>query len=331
MPTAKIVSLVAEAAALGAGILNISGGEPLLHPDLKRIMRFAGNKMALRLTTNGTLIDDGWAGFLASLRPQIQISLDGPDASTHDAIRGPGSFVLALRAVGRLQKAGLGERLILSATMQGDNILRLGEIIALARRLGVPSLRFLPLRRQGRAARNWRRVGAALPVSAYEKFYDEVRSLIDRSGTGPRLSVSCGLSGFVPYRGEWAEEDGFWCFVGTTLAVAADGNAFPCVLLMRDDFLLGNAYRKSLAGILRSKPMARICGVLANRRKDIPRCAACLWNNFCQAGCMGMALDHKGTVMDTDRFCAYRKKIYGAAFRKIIRHTASQGADHAAD
>lgn len=322
LPVAKALDLVSESASLGSRLLILSGGEPLLHPGLKRIMRAASRKMEVQLATNGTLIDDAWADFLAALRPEIQISLDGPDAPTHDAVRGRGAFSAAMAAINRLAKRGLAGKLILSTAMQSDNLDRLDDVIALAERLGVAKLRFLPLRRGGRARRNWARVGSRLDREAYERFYDRVLAYNGRRLPSPRLDVSCGLSGYVPYRENWPGEGDFWCFVGTTLAIAADGNAYPCVLMMEPELLLGNIHRQSLDRLMRGRPMARACRLLAERRQAISRCAACAWGNLCQAGCMGNALDQKGTVLAVDRFCGYRRKLYRAAFEKVIRHAS---------
>jgi len=61
-----------------------------------------------------------------------------------------------------------------------------------------------------------------------------------------------------------------------------------------------------------------VCRALAERRSKIQECAACTWRNLCQAGCMGLALDNKGTIWDTDDFCDYRKRAYKEAFDKIL-------------
>ena len=65
--------------------------------------------------------------------------------------------------------------------------------------------------------------------------------------------------------------------------------------------------------------MADVCLALVERRQKIEKCAACTWRNLCQAGCMGQALDNKGTIWDTDDFCDYRKRAYKEAFDRILR------------
>ena len=79
------------------------GGEPTLMglPFFQRVVEFqkkhgaAGARVANGLQTNGTLIDDAFAAFLAEYRFLVGVSLDGP-AVIHDAERcyadGQGSY-----------------------------------------------------------------------------------------------------------------------------------------------------------------------------------------------------------------------------------------------
>ena len=70
------------------GQINLTGGEPLLHPDFM-FLAAEIRKRGLRLgiLTNGTLITDEIAGQLASLHPVfVQVRLDGP-RRIHDEIR----------------------------------------------------------------------------------------------------------------------------------------------------------------------------------------------------------------------------------------------------
>ncbi len=87
---------------------------------------------------------------------------------------------------------------------------------------------------------------------------------------------------------------------------------------MRDALRLGNAHRGRLSGFMNSDGMAGVCRVLSERRIGIEQCSTCPWRNFCQGGCMGMALDRNDTVWSTDPFCGYLKKAYRKAFEAIL-------------
>jgi Fe-coproporphyrin III synthase len=321
LSTVVVKKMIDEAAELGGESVTFSGGEPLLHPQIKDLFRHASRKMSVSLLTNGTLIDREWALYLSSLRDvRVQISLDGPRREVHDFVRGKGAFDRTLKAIELLQNAGLGDRIVISTTIMKNNIHGLGDIMGLAENLGVPLVRFLPLRRKGRAVECWEELGAGLSVADYEAFFDEALSSVE--GKTGSVRVSCGLSGFLLNASEDVAPDGFWCPVGRKLVVDAKGDVFPCVLMMSDGFLLGNVYQDTLPHIMASEKVLTLCKALAERRARIETCSPCLWRNFCQAGCMGEALDEKGTIWDTDPFCSYRKKAYGRACDRLLARPA---------
>lgn len=73
--------------------IGISGGEPLLHPGFKDIIRFLGGRFAYSVNTNGILLDDELIENLIKYKvTNISISIDG-FANIHDITRKcPGLF-----------------------------------------------------------------------------------------------------------------------------------------------------------------------------------------------------------------------------------------------
>jgi mycofactocin biosynthetic radical S-adenosylmethionine protein MftC len=318
LPTSQVLRLVDELRDAGGNRVTLSGGEPLLHPDIRGILRYAAARAQVQLLSNGTRLDRDWVAFLAQeVNPDIQLSLDGSRAEIHDRIRGPGSFAATLKAVGLLQEAGLGGQITLAATIMRPNLKDLPEIMRLAQALGVAQVRFLPVRRVGRAKQGWEAIGG-LKVEEYEEFFDYAAGL--RGGNRPTLEVNCGLSGFLLEMPGTCAGNDTWCPVGRSLIVDVWGQTYPCVLMMRDEFKLGNVFEQSLAGMMQSASMARTVKSLTARRLQLGACAACSWRNLCQGGCMGQALDETGTIWNTDRFCPYRQKAYQRAFDRILEN-----------
>ncbi|MBC2717232.1 MAG: radical SAM protein [Desulfobacteraceae bacterium] len=316
LPATIVLKLIDELANNGGQTVTLSGGEPLLHPAIKKILKYAAPKVGIRLLSNGTLIDKEWAAFLADMDIFIQISVDGSQKEIHDLIRGEGSFENTLRGVECLQEAGLGERINFSTTVMNQNIHDLKEIISLAKGFKVPLVRFLPLHRMGRAKKEWDSIGSGITISDYEQFYQYTSEL--RAEWRSSIEISCGLSGFLLKIPEAFSEDDIWCPLGKQLVVGANGDTFPCDLMMSDEFKVGNIFHDSLTKMIQSDKMKMLCQALSDRRVKIKKCAACNWRNLCQAGCMGQALEHKRTLWDTDDFCDYRKRVYEEAFDKIL-------------
>ena len=317
LPPDAVRRMIDEIVDLNGESITFSGGEPLLHRDIKGLLTYASAKLRIQVLSNGTLIDDEWASFLAGLgNVRVQISIDGSGEKIHDSIRGDGAFLKAITAIERLQRAGLGDRITLSATVMKQNIRDLLDIIGLAERLSVPVTRFLPLRKTGRAERQWNDIGKDLCREDYEAFLDAAQKLWESKKTSTH--VSCGLSGYLLSIPENISSDNIWCPVGKKLVIAANGDVFPCGLMMTDEFKMGNVFHQTLGTIMESDIMCQTCKTLAERKTTIPECASCPWKNFCQAGCMGQALIEKGTLGDTDGFCGYRKELYAKAFEKLM-------------
>ena len=186
------------------------------------------------------------------------------------------------------------------------------RIITIAEGLGIPLVRFLPLRSKGRAAEKGDHAGEKMD---YEGFFEAIHEL--RKNKSVQIELSCGLSGFLLALPDEREDD-IWCPVGRMLVVDATGGVYPCVLMMEEAFRLGSIHESSLRELIGSERMADLCRTLSRRKTEIDDCAPCTWRGLCQGGCMGQALDHKSTIWAVDDFCGYRKKSYERAFNSIL-------------
>jgi len=108
---ALVEKTLVQGKPLGLSSFKITGGEPLLHPSIRRILSFLSDEgMRLTMETNGTLIDQDMADFLASCKNLgfMSVSLDGADAPTHEKLRGvEGSFDKAVSGIRYLVAAGI--------------------------------------------------------------------------------------------------------------------------------------------------------------------------------------------------------------------------------
>jgi len=85
----------------------LQGGEPFVRDDFKELVEgIVRNHMRFSILSNGTLITDDAAAFLASTGRcnSVQISIDGSVDTTHDAFRGKGNFHRAVSGLKSLMK-----------------------------------------------------------------------------------------------------------------------------------------------------------------------------------------------------------------------------------
>ena len=123
----------------GTLFLLLTGGEPLLYPEFRRVyLGLQELGMVLTINTNGTLIDEEWADFLGTHRPRrINITLYGGSREAYGSLcHYPEGFERVTRAVRLLRERGVDVKLggSLTRANQGE----LEQIPLVAQQLEVP-------------------------------------------------------------------------------------------------------------------------------------------------------------------------------------------------
>jgi heme d1 biosynthesis radical SAM protein NirJ len=150
LSTPQVYTVMDDLKAFHVPVLILSGGEPLLRPDLFEIAaRAKAMKFYVGLSTNGTLIDAALAARIhAAGFDYVGISLDGIGA-THDKFRRlNGAFDKSLAAVRLLQR--LGTKVGLRFTMTELNAHDLPNLLQLMRAENVDKFYFSHLNYAGR-------------------------------------------------------------------------------------------------------------------------------------------------------------------------------------
>lgn len=154
LDTGQVFRVLDDLRAYGVSVLILSGGEPLLRPDLFPIAaRAKGLGFYVGLSTNGTLIGPGnLEGIVDARFDYVGISLDGL-RDTHDRIRRrAGAFDAALRGLRLCRDAGL--KVGLRFTLTRDNAPELPDVLRLMGDEGIDKLYLSHLNYAGRGYRN---------------------------------------------------------------------------------------------------------------------------------------------------------------------------------
>ena len=182
LTTAECFGVIDELQAMQVFYVNIGGGEPTVRRDFWEILDYAtAHDVGVKFSTNGSRITEQAAARVAANDYlDVQISLDGASAAVNDAIRGPGSFDTAIRALERLAEAGAPSFKI-SVVITRENMDQLDDFEALADHFGA-QLRLTRLRPSGRGADVWDRLH---PTSSQQRqLYDWLVERGDKVLTG---------------------------------------------------------------------------------------------------------------------------------------------------
>ena len=103
----QIAEILRVAQSFGIRSVKFTGGEPLLRPDLARIIRSVPPGMEASLTTNGTLLADRAQELKDAGLKRVNISLDTLDPERYERIAGKPMLGEALDGIDAALKAGL--------------------------------------------------------------------------------------------------------------------------------------------------------------------------------------------------------------------------------
>jgi radical SAM protein len=135
LTTAEALALVAQLGELDPGVLVLTGGDPFKRPDLDGLIAAAvtrGLRVAIAPSVTPLLVAARLRRLAALGVCRVALSLDGPDAATHDRMRGmPGSFDATSGAIAGVREAGLPLQLNTSLTRETvERLPRTAELVA---------------------------------------------------------------------------------------------------------------------------------------------------------------------------------------------------------
>ena len=303
MSTAEVTALLDDIAALGdETMVVLTGGEPLLRPDIEAIARHgAALGLMVVLGSNGTALDGGRvAALLGAGVRGVGISLDSLDPAYHDGFRGrPGAWEKAMAGIDACRQGGLGFQIHFSATE--ENAAELDDMIAFARSSGALVLNVFFLVCTGRGERF-----SGISVETYDRVLERVteaahdeEGLLVRAKCAPhfrRLAIELDPAwAITPMHGY--EAGG--CLAGSRYCrVTPEGEVTPCPYIEEP---AGSLRETSFAEIWRSSELfARL------RQPELGgRCGICEYRRVC-GGCRARPAARDGDLMGEDFLCGYQ-------------------------
>jgi mycofactocin radical SAM maturase len=278
LTTAQCKAVIDELEAMQVFYVNIGGGEPTVRPDFWELLDYAtAHHVGVKFSTNGIKITAPAAARLAaSDYVDVQISLDGATAEVNDAVRGPGSYATALRAMGNLRAAGMRDFKI-SVVVTRENVSQLDDFKAIADAHGA-QLRITRLRPSGRGADVWSQLHPT--AEQQRELYDWLVAHGEKVLTGDSFFH---LSAYGD--GPGAALPGLnLCGAGRVVCLIDPvGDVYACPFAIHDAFKAGN-----VTGAGGFAAVWRTSDLFADLRRPQTggACASCSAFDSCRGGCM---------------------------------------------
>ena len=297
-------SIIKQARPLGLRGVKLTGGEPLLHPGIEKILEeVRSQELSLTIETNGVLLTEQLAGTIRNSSPRVfvSVSIDGADPDTHDWIRGvPGAFEAAVRGAGHLVEAGIRTQMIMAVMRRNRD--QMEPVVRLAERIGVQSVKFNPVQPTARGD-SMHEAMETLPI---EELIDLGKWVQDELFLRTRLRlIFCQPMAFRSLSRMFGENgDGCAvCDILGILGVLADGSYSLCGIGETvPDLVFGHAGRHRLENVWRDTP------VLNELRDGLPEslegvCSECVMKALCKGSCIAQNYYMSGRLTAPFWYC----------------------------
>ncbi len=301
-------SIIDQAKPLGLAGIKLTGGEPLLHPEIERILEIIQKKeVCLTLETNGVLCTEEMAQKIARCKHTfISVSLDGVDAETHEWLRGvKGCFEEALNGIRNLVQAGLRPQLIM--TLMRRNKDQLERMVRTAERLAAGSVKFNILQPTARGETMHDR-GETLTI---EELLEIGRWVETNLSASTNLPIHYDLPAAFRSLGKIFGQNGDGCSVCGILGilgVLSDGSYALCGIGETvPELVFGHAAKDRLEDVWNNTPVLwEIREGLPDRLQGI--CADCFMKSFCLGDCLAQNFYSSRNLWAPFWFCEEARK-----------------------
>ena len=265
------------------------GGEPTLHPDLPfAIQRAKDLGYFVTVDSNGYLFH----GFLAKTTPDLvdylSFSLDGPDSTVNDPLRGAGVFATC---VDNLKRAvAIGFRVSVIYTVSSRNIHHLARMVPLLDDLGVKKFFIQVIGLRG---------SSAIPGKGGESMQVSREQWLDIVPVAAREGVARGIHVTYP-KVFLGPEEIFECAgrVAENYFIFPNGRVYQCPLC--EDYPI-NSYRIDNNRLVKNE------GLLEDRFFQLDIAEGCVMNKLLQPDTIDY--DEKGRPTHRISCCLLKQEI----------------------
>ena len=299
-----------DIASYASPVVVLSGGEPLLRPDIFDIAKYGGGKgLRMCLATNGTLVTEAIADKIkeADIK-MVSMSLDGSTAAVHDNFRNvPGAFDGTLNAMRIFREKGI--KFLINSSFTKRNQEEIPKLYKLAKELGATAWYMFMIVPTGRGEEIMNELISKEDYEELLKWHYEIEKKEDEMLIRP----TCAPSYYrVVLQQKKEQGDDYQrrtlqfstggskgCLAGQLIVlIDVDGEVLPCSYF---PVAAGNIRKQSFKDIWENSKLFKD---LRDFKAYKGRCGACEYVEVC-GGCRARAYAITGDYMDEEPFCSH--------------------------
>lgn len=270
----KAKSIIDELKSMGCLYLILSGGEIFMREDFFDIASYARRQdFALRLMTNGTLINESVGKDIASLHPlTVEMSIYAANKDLHDAITSvAGSFDKTIKAIELLRRIGI--KVVVKFLIMKDNVGEFSAVKSLAEEIGADF------------------VFDYCVVSKNDNSSSPLEYRLDRRGIKDFL-----IANHIVLNEKEAGDYTLLCSAGlNNIFITPYLDVYPCIGL---NLKAGNLRKQTLREIWASRGLSFVRNI---KFSELYKCKNCSSRQFCYR-CAGIALVEDGDIFGPSNF-----------------------------
>ena len=253
--------------------LFFTGGEPLAHPSIYKLIAYASNKsIPTILGTNATLVNQSVSRKLVdSGLKEARVSLDGANKKSHDLLRGEGSYDKTVLGIQTLINAGI--TISIRTTINKLNFEEVFEIGKLISSMNIQNWEIKNIIPSGRAlehpelltTKTERSIALESLIKIYsQKLFPDINIKLMEGTLNNSIDLPDGIKVAC-------------CPAGRSMVlVQPNGDIIPCGYLSSN--VLGNIRRDYIMEVIKKHKEI-------NNRIVPPKCQNCKHFYMCKGGC----------------------------------------------
>jgi len=292
LPTSRVLEVIQEAADLGVRHINYTGGEPLLHKDIFKILEHTiDNDIYATLFTNLTLLNENITDRLSKLDVGVYTSIDAPLEDIVNEIRGLDVWERTIKGLKMLLSAEIYPHV--NITVSELNWRIVGDTIRFILDMGIRSISIIPAMPIGNALKN--------KVFISSEHFREAVKQASQVADEEKVTVSIWCTPFAAALTESTHVRYGNCRNWNVLDITPGGGIVLCDVL---NIEVSNIREKSLREAYEDMLAHPLYSKIVNPNLKNP-CNVCFLKNFCQGGCYARAYILTGEIDNPDPLCPY--------------------------